>query len=75
MPRGPKGEKRPADVIGNDGRPFLRFEYRLGSPRLSSDAPTTLSPRSGDRAVEDGRRFLAAGGEQAEALGWSEGAR
>jgi hypothetical protein len=51
MPRGPKGEKRPADVIGN-----AVHVMRLATGELTEDIPTPESEGKDPAAVALGRR-------------------
>jgi hypothetical protein len=52
---------------GDQSRPF--FEKTLAA--LERRCPDEVDPDDWELAVEDGRRFLARWGEQAEALGWT----
>jgi hypothetical protein len=55
-----KSDKSPP--FGRFGRTFSALEARC---------PDHVSPMRWEQAVEDGRRFLATWGSQAEALGWT----
>ena len=62
MPRGPKGEKRPADVIGN-----AVHVMRIATGQIEDDVPTPESEGKDPAAVALGRR-----GGQARAEGLSK---
>jgi hypothetical protein len=51
MPRGPKGEKRPADVIGN-----AVHVMRIATGEISEDFPTPESEGKDPAAVALGRK-------------------
>jgi hypothetical protein len=50
MPRGPKGERRPADVIGNAGHVM-----RLATGQITDDVPSPEDEGKSAAAVELGR--------------------
>jgi hypothetical protein len=57
MPRGPKGEKRPADVIGN-----AVHVMRIATGEIEETAPTKKESRAkkgGAKGVQQERRHLA----------------
>jgi len=62
MPRGPKGERRPADVIGN-----AVHVMRIATGQIEDDIPTAESEGKDPAAVALGRR-----GGQARAEGLSK---
>jgi hypothetical protein len=51
MPRGPKGERRPADVIGN-----AVHVMRIATGEITEDIPTAESEGKDPAAVALGRR-------------------
>jgi hypothetical protein len=60
------------DDINDQSPPFRRFRrYCRTLETLESRCPGHVTTDQWRRAVEDGRRFLARWGEQAEALGWT----
>ena len=61
MPRGPKGERRPRDVIGNAGHVM-----RIATSQITDDVPTPESGGKDPAAVALGRR-----GGKARAAGLS----
>jgi len=50
--------------------PAAGGRYRTAFTRLLVEPPAHISVERWQQAVEDGRNFLAAWGEQADALGW-----
>jgi hypothetical protein len=53
MPKGPKGEKRPADVIGASSRSGLRSPYRSGRSAHWIKVKKSESPCCHAEAEED----------------------
>jgi hypothetical protein len=60
----------PEAAVGRAEFPAAGGRYRKAFTHLLLEPPAHISVERWQRAVEDGRSFLAAWGEQADALGW-----
>jgi hypothetical protein len=60
----------PEAAVGRAEFPTAGGHYRKAFTHLLLEPPAHISVERWQRAVEDGRSFLAAWGEQADALGW-----
>jgi hypothetical protein len=68
------GTKSSGDIsdISDISHPFGRFgRFGRTFSALEARCPDHVPPMRWEQAVEDGRRFLATWGSQAEALGWT----
>jgi len=78
------GQRRGAEIAGNaenkpegpQGHLLQRREERAGTYNqvlagLRAECPTYVDVADWQQAIEDGHKFLARWGEQAEALGWT----
>jgi hypothetical protein len=75
VPEAPTKPTKPGSVgfVGAQGTAFSNFLARYGRvmAALEAGCPDHVPVDRWHLAVEDGRRFLARWGEQAEALGWT----
>jgi hypothetical protein len=67
LPDAPDGAGPTVEIVE---LPAAGRRYRKAFTRLLVEPPAHISVERWHRAVEDGRSFLAAWGEQADALGW-----
>jgi hypothetical protein len=61
----------PVAAMGRAEFPAAGGRYRKAFTHLLVGPPANISVERWQRAIEDGRSFLAAWGEQADALGWT----